>query len=102
LWAKEIRLLKVGQALLKVVNDPNVYRVNVERHAPGYLDWDIPQIVRYRPEGIEAVQELIEQNFASEMFVSPLVIERQTEARLQRLLNPPIMIPARNEENPLA
>jgi len=101
LWAQQIRLLKTGQALLKLVNDSNLYRVNVERHAPGYLDWDIDMIMRYRPEGIDAVAKFIEHNCASEFFVSPHVIERQTEARLQRILNPVIRIPANPGEDPM-
>ncbi len=115
LWAQQIRLLKTGQALVRLVNDPKIYRVNVERHAPGYLAWPVETILVRRPEAIEAVHRFVEQNFASELFVSPHRIERETEERLQWILNPAIVIPAlpaphvaldippaRIEENPLA
>jgi hypothetical protein len=94
LWAQQIRLLKTGQALLKIVNDPNLYRVNVQRHAPGYLGSDIEQLVRRYPAALESVDRFIEQNYAQDFFVSPVVIERETDERLQRLLNPVIRIPA--------
>ena len=108
LWAQQIRLLKTGQALVKLVDNPNLYRVNVQRHAPGYLDWDIDAIIRYRPQGIDALNKFIDDNCASEFFVSPQVIERQTAARLQSILNPAIRItdapraPKAPADNPLA
>ncbi len=93
-WARDIRRLKTGQALIRVVNDPKIYCVDVERHAPGYLEWDEEKIKRRHPEAIEAIDELIEKNASSEYFVSPELIERETDERLQRLLNPVIRIPA--------
>lgn len=113
LWAQQIRLLKTGQALVKIVNDPNLYRVDVQKHAPGYLGLDMDTITRRCPAALDAKEQLIEQNYAQEFFVSPTVIEREREDRLQRLLHPVINIPvepganriigqARIEENPLA
>lgn len=93
LWAQQIRLLKTGQALLKIVNDPNLYRVNVQRHAPGYLGSDIEQLGRRYPSALESVDRFIEQNYTQDFFVSPAAIERETDERLQRLLNPVIRIP---------
>jgi hypothetical protein len=93
IWAREIRQLKTGQALVRIVNDPNLYRVNVHRHAPGYLAWDHEKIAQCRPQAIDAVTELIERNYESDMFVSPRLIEQETEQRLRLILNPPIVIP---------
>ena len=113
LWAQKIRLLKTGEALVKIVNDPNLYHINVQRHAPGYLGLDMETITRRCPEALDAKEQLIEQNYTQKVFVSPVLIERETEERLQRLLHPVINIPLepgvnpvvgqpRIEENPLA
>lgn len=92
LWAKDVRHLATGQALVRLVNDPNLYRVDVQRHAPGYLEWDLGTILRRRPQAVEAVEAFIEHNCASDVFVSPQLIERETEERLQRLLHPRIEV----------
>ncbi len=92
LWAKEIRLLKTGQALLRMVNDPALYRVDVRRHAPGYLSWDLPKIMRCQSSAIDRVSAMIEENYRSEVFTSPCVIERETTERLQRVLHPRIEV----------
>lgn len=92
LWAQQVRLLKTGQVLARMVNDPTMYRIDVQRHAPGYLEWDIEKIMRRRPDAVDAVQAFIEQNFASEYFVSPQTIEHETTLRLERILQPTITI----------
>ncbi len=98
LWAKEVRLLRTGQALLRLVNDPAIRRVNVQRHAPGYLSWDIATILRSYPAGFDAVEQLIELNDRSDVFTSPVLIERETADRLQRILHPVIDVrPAARE-----
>lgn len=106
LWAQKIRLLRTGQALLKLVNDPNLYCVNVQRHDPGYLSWDAERLMRRYPAAIDNVQRLIEENYLQDFFVSPQLIEHETEERLRLILNPVIRIPAIEraviEENPLA
>lgn len=94
LWAQQIRLLRTGQMLMKLVNDPKLYRVNVEPHAPGYLDLDAETIVRRYPEALDLKEQLIALNYTQAFFVSPSVIEHETDERLQRILNPIIHIPA--------
>lgn len=95
LWAQKIRNLKTGQALVQIPNDPTIYEVNLHRHAPGYVGWEDDKLRRLYPAALEAKQELLERNFANrEFFVTPQEIERETEARLQRILNPVIRIPA--------
>ena len=113
LWAQQIRLLKTGQALIKIVNDPNLYRINVERHAPGYLASEIKLLIRRSPATLESVERFIEQNYQQDFFVTPAAIELETHERLQRLLTNVIYIPTapmtgtaqdqvRVVENPLA
>ena len=113
LWAQQIRLLKTGQALIKIVNDPNLYRINVERHAPGYLASEIKLLIRRSPGALESVDRFIEQNYKQDFFVTPAAIEQETHERLQRLLTNVIYIPTapmagaaqdrvRVVENPLA
>ena len=113
LWAQQIRLLKTGQALVKIVNDPKLYRIDVQRHAPGYLATDVEQLMRRYPETLESVDRFIEQNYKQDFFVTPAAIELETHERLQRLLTNVIYIPTaqmagaaqdrvRVVENPLA
>lgn len=94
LWAQQVRLRETGQAYVRLVDDPNLYDVAIQRYAPGYLAWDLDKISRRRPDAIEAVLRLLDQNFASDLFVSADVIDQQREERLQRLLNPPIEVRA--------
>ena len=91
-WAREVRNLATGEALLRLVNDPKLYRVRVKRSTPGYLGYDLETISRQFPEVLEAVDRLIEQNFASNLFMSGEQVDRETELRLQAVLNPPLQI----------
>ncbi len=85
-----IRQQLTGQALVRLVNDPTIYDVQVARQAPGYLEFDIDVLRRRRPQVLAAVDELLEQNFASGLFVSPDAIQRETTERLERILHPAI------------
>ena len=91
-WAKRARLLPTGVALARLVDDPRLYKVFVERSAIGYLGWDAAVLRRKLPHIIDEVHAFIEENFRSEFFVTPDVIERETEERLNAILNPPIKI----------
>jgi len=93
LWAQKVRNLPTGVALLRLVNDPSLYEVNVKRSAPGYLAWDIDTLARELPEALEDMDRLVEHNFASELFVPPEVIDRETHERLQAVLKPRLVIP---------
>lgn len=107
------RLLKTGQALVKIVDDPKLYRINVQKHSPGYLDADIEQLVKRYPATLESVDRFIEQNYTQDFFVTPAAIELETRERLERLLTNVIYVPllpmsgnapdqVGNVENPLA
>ena len=113
LWAQQIRLLKTGQALVKIVDDPKLYRINVQKHSPGYLDADIEQLVKRYPATLESVDRFIEQNYTQDFSVTPAAIELETRERLERLLTNVIYVPllpmsgnapdqVGNVENPLA
>lgn len=85
-WARDIRNLRRGTAFLRLVDDPTLYHVDVKRSAPGYLSWDAGQLREEMPEALEDVERLVERNFSSDLFVSPVVIERETQERLQRVI----------------
>jgi hypothetical protein len=89
-WARRARRLPTGTALVRLVDDNRLYRVAVERSAIGYLGWDTPLLRRKLPEVIDTVNAFIEENFRSDLFTRPEVIEAETEKRLQALLHPPI------------
>jgi hypothetical protein len=94
LWAQSVRNLPTGVALVRLVDDPNLYEVNVKRSAYGHLAWDTELLARELPEVLDDVDRLIDQNFRSEFFVSPQMIDRETEERLQAVLRPRITIQA--------
>lgn len=92
LWAQAIRRLKTGQAVVKLPDDPTLYEVDVARYAPGYLEWDREKVARRWPQALDAVARLTEANAASDFFVSPHEIERETRERLERVLRPTIRV----------
>lgn len=92
LWAQAVRNLPTGVALMRLVDDPRLYEVDVKRSAPGYLGWDIEMLARELPEALEDMDRIVEQNFQSELFVSPEVIDQESQERLQEVLRPKITI----------
>jgi hypothetical protein len=92
-WAREIRRLRTGEAIVRLVNDPKLYRVNVKRSAPGFLGYDMQTLVRKLPHVLEQMDRMIEENFRSEFFVQAETVDREIEARVQRLLTaPPVVV----------
>jgi len=91
-WARDIRNLKTGQALLRLVDDEKIRRVNVKRSATSYLRHDAVTIAQHFPELFDRMEELIERNFENDMFVSAERIDQEAEARLQRVLRQPIVM----------
>jgi len=89
-YARDIRRAKRSQAFLLLVDDDTLYFLDVIRSAPGHLAWDIDTLLQFYPEAIEAMEQLKELNFQSDMFVSPQVIDREAQERLQRVLRPRI------------
>ena len=82
LWAQKLRNLRTGGALMRLVDDPNLYEVDVKRSAPSYLSWDIETLTRELPEALEDMDRLVEQNFQSDLFVTPAAIDVETQRRL--------------------
>lgn len=91
-WAREIRNLPTGHALLRLVNEPHLRLVKVKRSAPGFLGFDTHTLVRRYPEVYEHMDALIEKNFESDFFVSANEVDREVEERLKRLLKPTIHV----------
>lgn len=91
-WAREIRNRPTGSAFLRLVDQPQLYDVDVKRSAPGHLAWDMQMLARELPEVLDDVDRLIEENFRSDIFVSPNVIDAETHARLERVLQPTITV----------
>ena len=91
-WAREIRNRPTGSAFLRLVDDPKLYDVDVKRSAPGHLAWDMERLVRDLPEVLDDVDRLVEENFRSELFVSPSVIEAETQERLEAVLQAQITV----------
>lgn len=91
-WAKHIRQLKRGEALLRLVDDDTLHQLDVIRSTPGHLAWDAAKLRRFYPQALAQLEALKERNFQSEYFVSPPMIEREMQERLQRVLHPPITL----------
>jgi hypothetical protein len=91
LWSQKIRKLNTGTELMRVVDDPNIYEVDVQRSAPGFLAYDLQTIHKRFPQAIEAAQKLVEDNFRQEEFCSPREIELESGERLKRVLGKPII-----------
>jgi hypothetical protein len=91
-WAREIRNRPTGSAFLRLVDDPKLYDVDVKRSAPLYLAWDTKRLARDMKEVLDDVDRLVEENFRSELFVSPSVIEAETQQRLEAVLQPAITV----------
>ncbi len=86
-WARDIRNLKTGHAFLRLVDSPELHHVAIKKSTPGFLNWDMEQIVREFPEALEDVDRLIEENFKSDVFVPPAVIDRETQRRVEMIMN---------------
>ncbi len=93
LWAQQVRNLPTGTALLRLVNDPKLYRLAVKRSAPGHLKWSDSRLMRDYPAALERLDQLVEANFQQDLFVTPKLIDQESEARLQSVLHPRIAIP---------
>ncbi len=94
LWAQKVRNLPTGVALTRLVDDANLYEVDVKRSAPAHLLWDTETLAQQFPEALDDVDRLVEKNFASDLFVSPEVIDRETRERIEAVLHPKLVIPA--------
>jgi hypothetical protein len=85
-WGRDIRLAGRGRSFVRVVDQPQLFDVDIKRSAPGHLAWDTEELANDFPEALDDVQRLIEKNFQQECFVTPAVIEQETQERLDRVL----------------
>lgn len=85
-WAREIRNLSTGQALLRLVNDSRLYRLNVRRSTPGFLNYDIQTVARKFPESLDRMDRLLEENFQSDFFASAASVDVEAQQRLENVL----------------
>jgi TraM recognition site of TraD and TraG len=86
-WARDIRNLKTGHAFLRLVDSPELHHVAIKKSTPGFLNWDMEQIVREFPEALEDVDRLVEENFKSDVFVPPAVIDSEIRKRVEMIMN---------------
>jgi hypothetical protein len=96
-WAKKLRKLLTGQCVLRLVDDPAIRRVKVKRTAPGYLKYDLATIQAHFPQVLDNLDQLIEDNFASDLFLSAETIDRAAERRLEAMLRPAITIQSKTD-----
>ena len=64
----------------------------IESPKTGLLGYEPAEIARYFPSFADARAELLEKNFAQDLFVSNDLVEREIDARLVAILNPPIVV----------
>ena len=83
-WGKELRTLNTGETLAKFYNDREIYPVRVNEDP-------IPDSPKLRA----AVEELIQKNFESDVFISAALADQEAEQiRLSLFESPTIVIPA--------
>ncbi len=83
-WGKVIRTLKTGQAIGKFYDDAELHHILVDEDP-------IPDSPKLRA----AVQDLIQKNFESDLFVSAARMDEEAEQiRLSLFHSPPIVLPA--------
>src|SRR2546426_635101 len=78
-WARDIRNLSRGRAIIRLVDDPKLYDVDVKRSAPGYLAFDTATLREEMPEVLDEVDQMIDRNFQSSLFASPKQIETEMQ-----------------------
>jgi hypothetical protein len=98
-WARDIRNLSRGRAIVRLVDDPQLHDVDVKRSAPGYLAFDTATLREEMPEVLDEVERLIDQNFQSSLFASPTQIETEMQERLHRLLHKTIVVPTKADQD---
>jgi hypothetical protein len=84
--ARDIRIASRGRAFIRLVDQPHLYEVDIKRSAPGHLAWDAEKLAVEFPEALDEVEQLIQENFKQDCFVTPEVIEQETQERLNRVL----------------
>jgi hypothetical protein len=102
IWAKGLRTLKTGSCLLRLVDDPELHEVEVERRVPGYLDWDDETLAYEMPEVLDDVEQLKERNFRSDLFSAPADVDREMHERIESVIHPAIVIQSHDAQPSLS
>jgi hypothetical protein len=76
-YARDIRRLQVGDAYVKLLDDPNLYSCRVR------LDK-----IRDTPRIRDRVEEFKQKNFENSLFLSPALIQQEHEKLREELLGP--------------
>ena len=91
-YARDIRKLPKGTAFVRLVDDPDLYRVLIKRDVPGHLAMDVADLDRFYPRALDEMEALIARNFAQDVFCTPAQIEAETRERLDRVLRPAVRV----------
>ena len=97
-WGRDLRRLRPGQGILQIANDGQLHLINVKRSTPGHLEFDWATVRKNLPSVAEAYDRLLEENFRQECFVSPAVIEAETQKRLEQALQPKLTVRAKDDQ----
>lgn len=91
-WGKLVREQDPGEGILQVDGQKGVQLVRVKETKPGHLAYDWDRACEQIPEIAEDYARLRADNFAQDYFVSPAVIVKEAEDRLERVLRPVIAL----------
>jgi hypothetical protein len=91
LWARDIRNRRVGEAFLRLEDDPRIYDIMVNRSVPGHLQWDVHTLRQECGWALDDVENFIEQNFRSDFFTAPHFIDQEARRRMETIACPAIV-----------
>jgi hypothetical protein len=104
-WDKKLRQQLPGQGVLDIPG-MGLQELLIKRTSVGELAVPWQEVLKHLPRVKDAYDRLLEENFRQDCFVSPAVIEKETELRLQRVLQPRIELidheAEPEEDSPLA
>ncbi len=91
--------------MLQIVDDPNLYEIQIDNWAVGALGLPMDVVMNDLPLERQAYEELLERNVQQDCFVAPEIIEAETKQRLESVIfdsAPMGLTQEPAEENPLA
>ncbi len=100
LWAKKIRRLHTGTALVRLVNEDDIREVAIKKSTPGVLQYDMNFIAQKFPEAIQKMERMMDENFSSDIFRPAADVDREAEDRLRKILFPTINVREVTPEEP--
>jgi hypothetical protein len=100
LWAQQVRKLHTGVCVARVVNDDRVRTIRVENPKSGLLTHDAAVLTKRFPRVMARYEKLVSDNHATEFFASPEFIDREIDARLERLKERAVLAHLPPDEQP--